>query len=337
MPSISDSIPSANGRARAHRSSRWVIGWCAAALILAIVVRLTVPWDGLSQEILELRVQRVATGIVVGGVLALGGVLMQHLMRNPLASPDFLGMAAGGGFAVSLGIAAFGGGLPWPMQAALALLGAIVALTMVYLLSRRHGGIDPSVLILVGVVIGLMCAAGTMLVQHLSPDRGESSRRWLLGAIDENTPRSAVVSVAALLIGAIIWTHRAGPALDASVLGDDEARSIGVDVPRMRRVEFVLTGFLAAGAVVLSGPVGFVGLIGSHVARGLGGPRNRLLAWSAPIAGATVVLLSDGLSRWLATAGGRIPLGVVTSILGGITLLVILRRGIFGGKSGGWP
>jgi len=313
-----------------------VIGWCVAALVVAGAVRLLVPWEGLTTEILALRAHRIAIGVVVGGVLALGGVLMQHLMRNPLASPDFLGMAAGGGFAVSLGIVALGGGLAWPIQATLALCGAMVALAMVYVLSRRHGGVDPSVLILVGVVIGLMCAAGTMLVQHLSPDRGESSRRWLLGAIDENTPRSAVVCIAVLLGGAMVWTQRSASALDASVLGDDEARSMGVDVPRIRRVEFVLTGLLAAGAVVLSGPVGFVGLIGSHVARGLGGPRHRLLAWSAPLAGATVVLLSDGLSGWLATAGGRIPLGVVTSILGGITLLVILRRGIFGGRGGGW-
>lgn len=315
------------------KSARWVLGWCIAALGVAVAVRLLLPWSGLTAEIAELRWQRIAIGAVVGAALALGGVLMQHLMRNPLASPDFLGMAAGGGLAVSLGIAATGGMMAWPVQAACAFVGAVVALGLVYALSRRHGGVDPAVLILVGVVIGLMCAAGTMLVQHLSPDRGESSRRWLLGAIDENTPWSAVITVAAMVVMASVWTFRAGPAMDAAVLADDEARSMGVPLEWMRRVEFVLIGVLAAGAVVLSGPVGFVGLIGSHVARGLGGPRNRILAASAPLAGAAVVLVSDGLSGWLATGGGRIPLGVVTSILGGITLLVILRRGIFSSRS----
>jgi iron complex transport system permease protein len=318
---------------RFRRSGRWVLGWCLGGLVLAVLVRLLVPWEGLTSEILALRAQRVGIGVVVGGVLALGGVLMQHLMRNPLASPDFLGMAAGGGLAVSLGIAMLGGGLAWPVQAMCALAGALAALSMVYMLSRRQGGVDPGVLILVGVVIGLMCAAGTMLVQHLSSDRGESSRRWLLGAIDENTPWAAVFAAASVLVVGIAWTWQRGELLDAAVLGDDEARSMGVDLGGIRRFEFVMTGLLAAGAVVLAGPVGFVGLIGSHMARGLGGPHHRTLAWSAPLAGAAVVLLSDGISRWLATSGGRLPLGVVTSVLGGITLVVIVRRGIWTGRA----
>lgn len=325
LPSSSQSL--------AGSSARWVLGWCLGGLTLAVLVRLFVPWGGLTGEILELRAHRVGIGVVVGGGLALGGVLMQHLMRNPLASPDFLGMAAGGGLFVSIGIAALGGGLPWPVQAILALGGALAALWLVYGLSKRRGGVDPSILILVGVVIGLMCAAGTMLVQHLSVDRGESSRRWLLGAIDENTPWTAVVAVCLTLVSGSLWMWRHGPMLDAAVLGDDEARSSGIDLPRIRQIEFVMTGLLAAGAVVLAGPVGFVGLIGSHMARGLGGPHHRTLAWSAPLAGACVVLISDGLSRWLATSGGRLPLGVVTSMLGGITLIWILRRGIWMGRT----
>jgi len=185
--------------------------------------------------------------------------------------------------------------------------------------------------VLVGVIIALICGAGIQLVHHLLPDRGVSAVRWLVGSIDDDQNPARLALAAAICLASIIAAWRWAPWLDAASLSDDEAASVGVPLARVRALLLIASGGLATLAVLLAGPLGFVGLVAPHAARLLGGPGHRRLVWSAPLAGAALVLAADLGVRLIDTPTGRVPLGVVTAVVGGplfIALLLRERRGV---------
>jgi iron complex transport system permease protein len=305
----------------------------ALALVAAVVTRLLVGPAELSVDVLLDRGVRVISGGVVGAALAIAGVLLQCLLRNPLASPDLLGLASGAGlgvmlaiyagFLMGLGIADTGGLPGWVA----AVVGAMGSLALAWAASQRRGVLDPFTLVLVGVVVSIVCSAGMTLVRHLLPDQGLAAGRLLLGAIrdDGSAAELWAVGVATLVCGVVACV--AGPTLDTMSIGEDEARSLGVPVGSVRTLLFVGSGILAAGSVVLAGPVGFVGLICPHLIRVLGGPAHRWLVPGAAMAGAALVIGSDALVRVIDLGSGRIPITVVTSLVGGPLLVWMLRRG----------
>ena len=282
--------------------------------------------------ILELRAQRALAGVVVGSAVAIAGVMLQCLFRNPLASPDLLGMASGAGLGVmvaayvsfrSVGVLSeVGLGATGPP----ALVGALGALGLTYTFSQRRGYIDPPSLLLVGVIVGVLAASFTQFVQYLLPDRGVAASRWLLGAIsDDITWRdSGLVLAIVLAIGGI--TAWLGPALDAATLGDDEARSLGVPLGGVRAWLFVGAGVLAAASVVIAGPIAFVGLIAPHLVRIAGGPAHRPLVIASALAGGALVVWADTLVKVIELPSGRLPISVLTSLIGGPLLILLLRR-----------
>lgn len=313
----------------------FVIFTVAAAA--AVTLRLTVSDAGLSwpdrADVLTVRAQRACAGLIVGGALALAGVMLQGLLRNPLASPDLLGLASGAGLGVmvaaytaflagSLTPTAIGGGI-----GAGALIGACAALSLIYLFSQRRGLIDPVSLVLVGVVMSLMCGSGTVLVQHLMPDRGAAASRWLLGALSDDTTWTQLGVIGSVVAACLVYGAVSGPAMDAASLGEDEARSVGVNLGVLRAGLFAGSGVLAACAVVLAGPVGFVGLVCPHAARMVGGPGHRWLAVNAALAGGGLVVLADVAVRAINLDAGRLPISVVTSLLGGPFFIWLLRHG----------
>ncbi len=319
--------------------TRWAILISTAAVMAAAVLRLLAGGQGLhlpeSGIIWSLRMDRLISGLVVGGAVALSGVGLQCLLRNPLASPDLLGLASGAGLGAMLVVlghyAATGAVEPnVPGQGLGALVGAVGALLIVYGLSQRRGLIDPTSLILVGVIIGLMCSAGIMIIQHLLPDRGVRTSRWLLGAIVDDTPRLRVLVVGAMTVVCAAAGVRWGRWLDGASLAEDEAASIGVPLGRVRLCLLVASGALAAGAVWVAGPIGFVGLVAPHLGRLMGGPRHAGLMVTATLLGAAVVVGADALIGAVPTSAGRLPLGVVTTLLGGPVFLWMLfhSRGI---------
>jgi len=315
--------------------SRWAILIALLAVILAGVLRLVagggasgLHWPE-SEVIWSLRLDRLLSGLVVGGAVALSGVGLQCLLRNPLASPDLLGLASGAGLGAMLVVlghyAATGRVEPQVAgQGMGAFLGAIGSLLIVYTLSQRRGLIDPTSLILVGVIIGLMCSAGIMIVQHLLPDRGVRTSRWLLGAIVDDTPRWRVLVVGVLVMVCAGAGVRWGRWLDGASLAQDEAASVGVPLGLIRLSLLVASGALAAGAVWVAGPIGFVGLVAPHLGRLIGGPGHRTLVLSATLMGAAIVVGADGLIGVVSTSAGRLPLGVVTTLLGGPVFLWML-------------
>lgn len=307
----------------------------AAALVAAVLFRLLVGAGGLawpdSSLVWELRVSRTAAAGLVGAALGLAGVLLQCLLRNPLASPDILGLASGSGFAVVLWtylayLSGRGTSLAPASAATASLLGAAAALALVLMLARRRGGLDPVSLILVGFVVGVIGSAGIMFLHHLMPDRGLFSSRYLVGSIsDETTP--ATLAAAALVILALAFlAWRIAPAMDAASLGDDEARSVGVHLARLRFTLFIAAGILTAASVLLAGPIGFVGLVAPHLVRLGAGPAHRSLVVGASLAGAAMLIVADTLAKAVDLGSGRIPVGVLTAILGGPVFILMLAR-----------
>lgn len=300
-------------------------------------------------DILALRGDRLIVAAVVGASLAVAGVALQALLRNPLAEPFILGLSTGAAagmvgqrlIAAALGISlgfGFGG----------AAIGAGVCMLIVYLASRRHGVLDPLGLLLTGVVLSTMNGALIMLAVHFRPDllRVELSQ-WMMGYLSVDggaviswakglAQRNAawdigfpwawsVVSGVSLAGFAMLW--RQGRAMDVATLSPGEAEAMGVDLRKLRVVLFGVSSVLAAGAVVLAGPIAFVGLVCPHVARLLVGPGHRALLWSSAILGAALVILADTAGAGLAWGWGVgvVPLGVFTAIVGGLAFLWMLR------------
>ncbi len=284
-----------------------------------------------SQAFLSLRLNRLAIAATVGGSLALAGVLLQALLRNPLASPDLLGVTSGAGLGVAAATYAAslttGYAVASPaMQTLAALLGAGLTLGLILAWTHRRGGIDVISLVLVGVIVGMTCSGVTLLLHHLLPDRGVNARAWFFGSINEDLP-TALLVIAAVALGLCLAVSLASArAIDAACLGEDESRSVGVRLGRLRLILFAASGLLATSAVVLAGPIGFVGLIIPHAVRMVIGPHHRPLLIGTTLAGAATLITADAaVSAFPLDRGGRLPLGVVMAIVGGPLFLLLLR------------
>lgn len=278
----------------------------------------------------NLRLNRAICGLIVGAALAVSGVKLQCLLRNPLASPDLLGLASGAGLgvvlAIYIGFRASGHITPAGLGALPALAGSLGALGLVFMLSQRRGLIDPVTLVLIGIVVSIMCAAASMFFEQLLPDQGAAARRWLLGSLrDDVTKKQLWIAGVTTLVatGVGFWL---GPAMDAASLEEDEARSVGVRLGLLRAILFVSSGVLAAASVTLAGPIGFVGLVCPHVVRLAAGPAHRPLVIGAALLGAALIIASDTMVKTIYLGSGRLPINVITSLLGGPCLIYMLRR-----------
>ncbi|MHC4303243.1 MAG: FecCD family ABC transporter permease [Planctomycetota bacterium] len=279
-----------------------------------------------------IRWTALAVGASVGAGLATSGVLLQALLRNPLASPFILGISAGAGLGVMvalyaanvLEIRAFGPGTDmFP-----AFAGALAVLGTVYLLAQRRGWLDPVSLVLVGVIVSAVCGALIMFLQHLVPAglHGEITR-WMMGRIPESVPAPTLALAGGLSIAGVVIAMVMGRAMDAATLGDDEARSVGLALGRLRLWMFVLAGALTAGAVALCGPIAFVRLIAPHATRLVLGPRHGRLVLGSALVGVALVVGADVSRQAIDLGGGRMPIGVFTALIGGPAFIWLLRSG----------
>jgi iron complex transport system permease protein len=274
----------------------------------------------------QLRLDRVFIGSIVGASLGLSGALLQSLLRNPLASPDLMGLSAGAGFAVTMRTWQVGSLLGASAAAFPSLVGAMGGRFFVWFLSQRRGIIDPITMILVGVIVSVILGAATMLVVSMMPDRGFSVSRWMMGTLREQVDATTLIVCAGLVLAVVVWSGIAARSFDVMALGEDEARSIGVSVSRVRAGQFIGAGLLTAISIVLAGPIGFVGLVCPHLVRLLAGPGHRALIIGSALAGIALVVGADTLVRAIPTDAGRIPIGVITSLIGGPVFLVMLMR-----------
>lgn len=287
-------------------------------------------------SVLAIRIGASVAAIAAGSALALSGLAFQVLLRNPLASPWVLGVSSGAGFGLMLAawMVVAGGGLAWLGSVLMhwsglpaAGGGALLAIVVVWLLGRRIGTFDPVTLVLCGVIVSATFAAGIMLLQHLVPNgvRGDLVT-WMMGRIPEVASPWLLGAVCGLSVAGLVLGSWHARGLDVACLGEDEARSTGVSLDRLRNGLLVAGGLLAAGSVVLVGPIAFVGLLSPHVARLLVGPRHGRLVPATVAAGAAVLLGADFVRQLVDLGGGRLPVGVVTSLVGGPAFLWLLLR-----------
>jgi iron complex transport system permease protein len=213
-----------------------------------------------------------------------------------------------------------------------AVAGGLLVLGVVFMLGQRRGLVDPVAIILVGVVVSMICGALMMLVQHLSPAGMRADLiTWMMGEIPQLVDRSTLLAAGVITGLAAIIAVGAGRAMDVAVLDDDEARTVGLSLGRLRLFLFLASGLLTAGAVAVAGPIGFVGLVGPHVARLLVGSRHRLLVVGSVITGIALVVGADAARQTIDLGRGRLPIGVLTALVGGPMFIWLLRRS---GRSG---
>lgn len=306
--------------------SRALLPLLCLALLLAI--GLALGWalpagDALARDIFwQLRLPRTALAAFAGASLALAGLLLQDLFRNPLVEPGLLGVSAGAGLAAVLAIAAGAGGL-WLLPA-LAFAGALGTLSLVLALGRRLGQ-GSSTLLLVGVAVNALAAALVQLLLSLGDDSLlRSASFWLMGSFAHADWRLLLPAAGLLLLAGLFTRHRAD-ALDLWQLGDVEAAHLGLDVPRFRLELLMLSSLLVALAVAQAGGIGFIGLLAPHMARRLGLSRHRPLLAASLLLGALLAVLADTLARHL-VAPLELPVGVLTALLGAPAFLLLFLR-----------
>jgi len=331
---------------RAAWSAAWLAGLLSVAALLLALMGLAAGSEGWSWQwraewslVAEIRAPRTAGALLVGALLGLAGAIAQGLFRNPLADPYLLGTAAGAALGVVLVLAAGGAvGARLGLAAAdalqrLGLIGAAfvgalggVALTLVLAQGGRASGVAgrPMVLLLAGVVVGILLGAMSELVTLFSPEALRGRQVFMLGTTSF-LGWTGVALLAAVLTLTLPVALRLSRVLDALVLGEDSARSLGVPVARARLVLVVAMALATGTAVAQAGLVAFVGLVAPHIVRRLvvvshGG----LLALSA-LAGAVLLAAADVAARSVVVPQ-ELPVGLLTAVLGGAYLLVLLRR-----------
>jgi iron complex transport system permease protein len=279
-----------------------------------------------SGEIVFMRVRlpRVAAAILVGAALSGAGATYQTLFRNPLVSPDILGVATGAGLGAVLGILMSMSVLGIE---ALAFAGGVATVLLVYLISSSLRSHDRTlVLVLSGVVIGALAGACISLVKILADpyDQLPAITFWLLGSLAGVKLADLAVTAPLVLIGVVPLIMERWK-IGVLSLGDDEARSLGVDVGRLRAVVIAGATLMTASVVAISGVIGWIGLMMPHIARMMVGPNfNRLLPASM-LLGAAFLLVVDTLARSLARV--ETPIGILTAVLGAPFFLWLLARG----------
>lgn len=272
----------------------------------------------------NIRLPRVLAAAMVGAALASAGAAYQTVFHNPLVSPDILGVSAGAGFGAVLGILM---GLPVMMIQFLGFGTGLltVGMVLVVTLALRSSG-QVLVMVLCGMAIGALAGAGISLVKLLAdPDQQlPAITFWLMGSLAGIKQTDLGAALPALLIGLLpLFAMRWRIGLLA--MGDDEARAMGINAPRLRLLVIACATLMTSAAVAAAGVIGWIGLMVPHMARMLTGPRFDRLLPAAMLLGAAFMVLVDTAARTLATL--EIPLGILTAVLGAPVFVWLLAKG----------
>jgi iron complex transport system permease protein len=278
--------------------------------------------------VVSVRLPRALVALLVGGGLAVAGAALQGLFRNPLADPGVLGVSSGASLGAVLAISAgIAGRAVWTLPLA-AFAGAAADALLVFAIAARRGRgrLFSGTLLLVGVAVGALNVSLTTFVLSAALARYDAGRQivyWLLGALEARTWDHVWLGAPAVLVGVTIIAAHARE-LDALLLGELGASSVGVDVVQVR-LRVVLASALVVGAsVAVAGPIGFVGLLVPHLIRLAVGPGHRTLVPLAFLGGGLFLLVADVIARTVAPR--EIPVGVVTAAIGAPAFLLLLLR-----------
>jgi len=292
---------------------------------MAVVRAIVAPDGSTAQRIVtELRLPRTVVALAVGMALGIAGLLMQGVTRNPLADPGLLGVGAGASFAVVMSIRFLGTSDPARFAWA-AIAGAALATVAVHLLARSRRRVDDPVrLVLAGAVLTALLQAGVSAVLVSSAETLNQYRFWMVGSLTDASTEVLGMMLPLLLLGGVV-AALSTRALDALSLGDDVASALGARVGLIRVVASGAIVLLTAGAVVLAGPIVFVGLVVPHVARSVVGPDHRWLFPYCLVGGAILVIVADTVGRLVARPA-ELQVGIMTALVGAPVLVVAARR-----------
>ncbi|MFT6287101.1 MAG: iron complex transport system permease protein [Halieaceae bacterium] len=282
----------------------------------------------------KIRLPRVILAAVVGAVLAMSGAAMQGLFRNPLADPSLIGVTAGASLGASIAIVASGSTLSGLLGVSLVSLGAFVggllAVIVVFRLATSASGTSVATMLLAGIAITALAGAITNMLEFYADNA--MLRRislWRMGGLDGANYQRVLL---ACTIGGFVLLAlpRYAAALNALLLGESEARYLGVDLHRVKTGLIVIVAIGVGTSVALAGTIGFVGLVVPHIMRMLIGPDHRALLPASALAGALLLVLADTIAR-VALAPTELPVGVVTALVGVPFFISLLRqRGHYG-------
>jgi len=275
--------------------------------------------------IMKIRLPRVILAVITGMGLAVSGTVFQGIFRNPMANPYVLGISSGAAFAVSLSLI-LGMQLTFIGMTAVsvsAFAGGIGTAFIVYFLSGN--GRSTFSLLLSGIAMNFFLSALTSLVMYLNRDQIENIVYWTMGSFNAASWEKIMISGPVVIAGSLILILFAKD-LNIMTMGDDTAKSLGVNVRSRRLLFLIISTVITAGAVSVSGVIGFVGLIIPHIMRILTGPDHKTLLPVSMAAGGIFLLISDTLARTVLSPT-EIPVGIITSLFGAPFFIFLLARG----------
>ncbi len=277
--------------------------------------------QGMAYDVIHsLRLPRALSGFACGGLLALSGALLQILLRNPLADPYVLGVSGGASVGALLAML-FG----WSATGinGLAFAGALGSMVLVFGLARSDGSWTQTRLLLTGVIVAAGCGASVALLLSIAPDQQlRSMLFWLMGDLSQTGEPWLILATLALLI---LVAQPFARELNLLARGPDLAKTLGVQVERLRFGAYLVASLATAAAVTQAGAIGFVGLVVPHFVRLAAGNDQRLLLPASALAGGSLLVLADTLARTL-LAPQQLPVGVLTALIGVPAFLLLLAR-----------
>lgn len=308
-----------------------LLGWCFSLVIGSVALSWQEVWTSLtarsediaSSIVWTLRLPRMFLAALVGAGLAVSGVLLQGVMRNPLAAPEIIGVTAGAALAATI-VLLTTNGLPAYLPLA-AFTGALAAASIVMLIAWRRGeGTSPLRMVLAGVAVGLMLGAITNFLMVAFSDRVQSVILWLTGSLQDGSWNKLNL-ILPYIVGGILISVILVRQLDALQLGDETAASLGVNVGRCQLIAAATASVLAGAAICVSGMIGFVGLMVPHLMRMLVGHRHAILIPLSALGGAVLLVWADLVARTV-IAPTELPVGILTALMGGPYFVFLLSR-----------
>lgn len=321
----------------------------AGAALLLICLQFGTQWIGLSQVVdlltralregsaeseaigttgvilVQVRLPRLLLGFLVGGCLASVGVVLQALLRNPLADPYVLGVSSGAALGVSIAVL-LGIGTTFLALSALPLCGfagGLLSLLVVYRMAASYGRLPIHSLLLAGVILNAIFSALIMFVTSImEPNRSVGMMTWLMGTLTAPLYPALAVLALYLMVGLFLLLRQAR-VLNILTLGEESARSLGVETEQVKRAVYVISALITGAVVSVSGMIGFVGMVIPHAVRLMLGADHRLLLPASALVGGIYLMTADTVARTL-LAPTEIPVGIVTALAGGPFFIYLL-------------
>ena len=294
--------------------------------VISAILSWFIPIEGLPPTtrsvILDVRLPRVIAVILVGAALAMAGAAFQGLFRNPLVSPDILGVTAGAGFGAAIALLLTENIFFTQISS---FTFGIIAVGLAYSISRVYRVSSTLTLVLAGIVVGALFQALTSLVKYVADPMNKLPAIvfWLMGSFNHISASDLLVACPLLLTG-MFTLYLIRWRMNVLAMGDDDARALGMNVEHQKAIIIIAATVISAASVSICGIVGWVGLIIPHIGRILVGPNHKLLIPTAALVGASFLLMVDTVARTITVT--EIPIGIITALVGAPIFAYLIRR-----------